>query len=723
MVENGVNDMTAWAREDGVYKSACRMCHGGCGALVRVKDGRVVKVEGDPESPFNKGKMCPKGLASIEHLYNPKRLTHPLRRAGARGSGKWERITWDEALGEMAEKINAVREAFGPEAVAVGQGTGRSYYRHVIRFAHAIGTPNWCEPGLAQCLFPRVLASRMTYGAYPVCDYYGDVNPACVLAWGANPTVSGADGEIQFRARACLQKGARLIVVDPRRTKLARQADIWLPVRPGTDAALALAMIHVIIEEGLYDKAFVADWTTGFDKLAERAREYPPGRAAEITDVPAESIIAAARLFARTRPGTLEWGVGIEQSPNAFQTVRAISLLPGLCGYIDVPGGFILGMNVLADIPPLTREGLSMQSLEKCLGAGEFRVLSGPTSPMPSAHIPTLFRAMRTGEPYPVRAFLIFGNNGLLTYANAKEVRKTFMSLDFMSVMDLYMTPTAELADIVLPAATWLEMDEVIGLPFLAHNAALAHQKIVRIGECRQVEEALVDIAKRMGLDVVNDSLEASYDRQLSKLGVTFSDLKERGCADVPFVYRKFEQRGFRTPSKKVELCSSALEKLGYDPLPYYREPPESPRSAPELAREYPLILTTGGRSQYYFCSEYRQVPSLRARDPHPQAEIHTDAARKAGIEDGDWMWIETQRGRIRQKARVSENIKPGVVNAQFGWWLPEDETPDHGAWESNANVLTSDAPPYDPAMGTYQLRALLCKVYKADEGVGAKDS
>lgn len=691
------------------------MCHGGCGVLVHVKEDKVVKVVGDPESPLNKGKMCPKGLASIEHLYHPDRLKYPLKRAGKRGEGKWERISWDEALDSIAENITAIKEKYGIEAVAVGTGTGRHHFRHVSRFAHAMGTPNWCEPGLAQCFIPRIHASVMTYGGLPVCDYYGDVNPACVLVWGHNPVVSGPDGEIQFRAKECLKKGTSLIVVDPRRTSLAEQADIWLQLRPGTDDALALAMLNVIINENIYDKEFVVEWTVGFDQLAKRVSDYTPDWAEEITEVAAEKIKAAAHLFANTRPATLEWGVAIEQTPNCFQTVRAVALLPGVTGNIDVPGGWIFGMGVMREVSPLVKN-LSDEARSKRLGADEFRVLSGVKSFFPSAHVPTLFKAMRTGEPYPVKAFLIFGNNGLVSYANSQQVYESLMNLDFMTVMDLYMTPTAELADIVLPAASWLEVDEIVGLPYIAHNVVLAQQKIVTVGECRQDEEVFIQLARRLKLEAGTEPLEELYNKQLERLGITFEELKQKGYATVPFKYRKYARSGFRTPSGKVELYSSILEKHGYDPLPFYQEPPESPVSTPDLADEFPLVLTTGGRSQYFFHTEYRQIRSLRKRDPEPLVEIHPQTAKHAEVQDGDWVWIETLRGRIRQKAKVTDGIKANVVNVQHGWWFPEEAAPEYGLWKSNANVLTSNAPPYDPAMGTYQLRAMLCKIYKAEQ-------
>ncbi len=708
--------------EEKVYRSACRMCHGGCGVLVTVRNGRVVRIKGDPDSPLNRGRLCVKGLSSIEHLYHPDRLQYPMKRTGERGSGEWHRISWDDALNEVVDRIEKIRDEFGVESIAIAQGTGRHHFHHVIRFANALGTPNWFEPGTAQCFIPRILTGMITYGSLPICDYYGDTNPACALVWGHHPSVSGPDGELQFRIREAVKRGTRLIVVDPRRTDLAEKAEIWLRIRPGADDALALGMMNVIINEELYDRAFVENWTVGFDRLEERVQQYPPEWAEAITWIPAARIVDAARLFAQTRPSVLEWGCALEHTPNCLQTVRAVSLLPGLTGNIDVPGGMLLGMNIMPDAPWLS-EHLPEDMKEKRLGADSYGVLSGKRSLMPSAHIPTVLQAMRTGEPYPVKALLAFGNNTLVSCANSRQVHESLMKLDFLLAMDLYRTPTAELADILLPAASWLELDELFGVPFVSPFVALAQQKIVRTGECRADEEVFIELARRLNLDVGTESLEDIFRQQLAVTevfhdgfkGITFDRIKESGSISVPIRYRKYEQRGFSTGSGKVELASGYLEALGYDPLPHYQEPPESPLSQPDLAREFPLALTTGGRIKQYFNSEFRQIPSLRRRHPDPLVEIHPDTAAKHGISDGDWVSIETPRGRIRQKAKLTDGIDPRVVNAQYGWWFPEDPSPEHGVWQSNANVLTSNSPPYDPAMGTYQLRALLCRIASAD--------
>jgi anaerobic selenocysteine-containing dehydrogenase len=358
---------------------------------------------------------------------------------------------------------------------------------------------------------------------------------------------------------------------------------------------------------------------------------------------------------------------------------------------------------------------------KKRIGSDRFKILAGIDQEMASAHIPSVLNAIKTGQPYPIKAMLFFGNNGLVGFANSKDVYESFTKLDFIVNMDLYMTPTAELADIVLPAASWLEYNQVFSVPSLADHVILPIHKITSVWECRPDEEVFLQIAKRMGLDYGAEKVEDIIDEQLSETarrypqfeGLNFKKLIEMGWASVDIKYKKYEERGFNTPSGKMEIYSSILENYGYEPLPYYQEPPESPYSDLKTYEEYPLILTTGGRVQYFFHSEGRQIPSLRKKHPDPIVEINTQTAKKYGIKDGDWIFIETKRGKIQQKAKVHDGIDPRVINCQNGWWFPEDKSPEHGVWKSNANVLTNNQGPYDPIMGTYQLRALLCKIYK----------
>ena len=340
---------------------------------------------------------------------------------------------------------------------------------------------------------------------------------------------------------------------------------------------------------------------------------------------------------------------------------------------------------------------------------------------MPSAHIPSLFKAMGTGEPYPIRALLIFGSNPLLTVANAKEVYHSLKKLDLLVVSELFMTPTAALADYILPAAFWPEVDQVIAYPLVAENLVMAQQKVIQVGQCRQDEWMIDELSRRLNLPGSENSFEDIINYQLGPLGITFRDLKRRGFIYPPHRYKKYEKNGFRTPSKKIELYSKSLERMGYDPLPTYKEPPESPLESPELAKEYPYILTTGSRRLEFFHSEHRQVKSLRRRRPDPLAEIHPKIAMSHDIQQGDWVIVSSLRGSIQLKAFVTEDIHPNVINVEHGWWFPEKGGPDFGFLESNANVLTSNDPPYDPAFGSYQLRGLLCRIDKDRSRIGSK--
>lgn len=698
--------------KEKVFKSVCRICHGGCSALLYVRDGKLVRVKPDPESPFNRGQMCIKGLSTPKIMYHPSRLLTPLKRIGKRGSNQWKRIDWDTALKEIADRLDSIRKESGPESIALGQGTGRHHFMHVIRFANSLGTPNWYEPGLANCFMPRITVSHLTYGGFVVADYYGKVVPKTILFWGHNPIVTGPDGELSFPVKRALKAGSFGIAIDPRISETAKLCKMRLQIRPGTDAALALAMINVIINENIYDKDFVEKWTVGFNRLKKHVSDHTPKWAESTTWVKAEEIIAAARRYAIDRPSVLEWGVAIEHTPNSLQTVRAISLLRGLTGNIDVPGGDILGMNIIRPYPVLRKE-LPRGMIKKRIGSSQFKLLGGFRAMLPSAHIPGVFKAMHTGDPYRIRALLNFGSNPMVTVADSRQVHQSLLKLDLLVVADMFMTPTAAIADYILPAALWPEINQTIELPFVAENAVLAQQKVVQVGLCRQDEEILIDLAKRLHLPGSDESLEDILNYRLEPLGISFEELKKRVMLFPPHEYRKFEKNGFRTPSKKVEFYCSSLERLGYDPMPTYKEPPESPINQPELAKDFPYVLTTGSRRIEFFHSEHRQIKSLRKKRPHPTAEIHPTTADYHGIVNGDWIYVSSPRGKIKMKAVVTEDIRKGVVNIDHGWWFPEREGPDFGVWESNANVITSNAPPYDPAFGSYQLRGLLCNIEK----------
>lgn len=706
-------------------KSICQGCHQSCGVIAHVRDGKILKVEGDPAHPRSRGMICPKGIGYLQLVHHPDRLTHPLKRAGEKGEGKWQRISWDEALDSIAGRLNEAREKFGPESVVTTCGGNPRRSMPATRFlAEAIGTPNWAYTDAFFCWGPHVVAEYSTYGLRITTDVNTDCrNARCILIWGGNPVQTHTTwAKLMMEARA---EGAKLVVVDARFTATASKADIWLQPRPGTDAALALGMLHVIVNENLYDKEFVEKWCVGFSELRQRVQEYPPEKAAEITWVPAEDIRRVARMYAGTKPAALYLRVANELIFNSTQTSRAVISLIALTGNIDVKGGNImpcLPKGLLGRMFYVNKEWRPSDELEeKRLGAKEYPLLCGPKSPFGLFHTPTVIRAILSGEPYPVKA-MVATNNLCVSMPNSREIHEALRRLDLLVVEELFMTPTAELADFVLPAATFYEIDELIDR---YPDFITSRRKVIEpIGECWDELKITYEIVKRMGLPFtrwpeLQERAWSEYeDFRLKDTGLAFKDIEPGSYVFGEMEYKKYEKNGFKTVSGKVELYSSLFKEFGYDPLPHHVEPIESPVSTPALLADYPLILISGGRQLPFFHSMGHQAPWLRELIPDPVFEIHPEAAAKLGIEEGDWVWIETVRGqgRIKQRATLTRAVHPRVVHAVAHWWYPEKPGPEHGVWDSNINVLTSSAPPYEPLCGTVPVRGLLCKVYKVTE-------
>ncbi len=703
-----------------MIRSTCKSCHGGCGVIATVENRRLTHLEGNPESP-TWGTMCAKGLSGVQETYNPNRIMHPLKRKEERGGGEWERISWEEALGTIAEKMKETIAQNGASSVAICQGTGRGYNRYTFRFARSIGTPNIGVPA-DFCYGPRLAVFGMMVGGRLYCDYHGwgGEYPKTQISWGKQLEITNADGEMAVWFLDSLDKAEHLILIDPRATRLARRADLWLRVRPGTDAALALGMLNVIINEGLHDQDFVEHWTYGFDKLRERVQEYPPQRAAETTWIPPDKIIRSARILATAKPGCIQIGESLEAGNNSIQTLRAIVCLLAVTGNIERPGSMVNW--VPPDTGPMEDFAVEVPApKETPVGADEFRLLAQP--PFAISHMHTLFKQLREGTS-PIRVMHLEGTNPLVAYPNAKQVREGLLSVDFLSVADLYMSPTAEYADVVLPVAHWLETDDILDMHPRFMIGAI-NKVVDSPGEAWPDNKIFNELGKRIAPKYWFNDVEEMLDYELRKANITWKEFSRMGFLarmgkDQPYYkYRTDYWRkggGFPTATGKVELYSTVMEELGYDPLPYYREPNESPYSTPELAKEYPLILSTGGRPSYYFHSQYRQVPWLRARQPDPIVQIHPETAGQLGIGEGEWVWIETPRGRIKQVAQLFAGMDPKVVVAQASWWYPEEPGPDHGSWKSNANVLTRNDPPYDPAMGSTTFRALLCRMYRVED-------
>src|SRR3990172_7101473 len=478
---------------DSVVKSHCRMCHGCCGVLFYLKDGKVKKIAGDPDCPINHGTLCTKGIGSTQLVYHPDRLTYPVKRVGPKGSGQWDRISWEEALDTIAERMLRYKASFGAESVVLGYGTGRENEAVVYRFANLLGSPNVLKAGHF-CYGPRIATSIITCGTNPIVDY--ENHPKCIMVWGNNLVISNPDCYKGEPFSVSLNKGAKLIAVDPRLTRIAARADVWLPLRPGTDAALAYGMLNVIVNEELYDRDFVENHVHGWKPFVERVNEYPLDRVEAITWVSRAKIRAAARLFAATKPAVIQWGVAIEQQIDCADNDRLLMFLMGLTGNIDVPGG-----QMLFPPPRIRNVGyfgahrmLPDAQREKRLGGERFRLAGNFAIINPKC----VWDAILEEKPYPVKMLFFISSNPVLTRANAKEVYRALEKVEFMAVADFLITPTAELADIVLPAATWLEMD-YIGDFWKRHGWLLTRRKVVQIGECCSDHEMLNALAHRVG--------------------------------------------------------------------------------------------------------------------------------------------------------------------------------------------------------------------------------
>ncbi|MFC1964296.1 molybdopterin-dependent oxidoreductase [Chloroflexota bacterium] len=692
---------------DAIVKSTCGICQCGCGILVHMEDGKPQKIVGDPESPVNHGVLCTKGLASLEYLYHPDRLKQPLQKTGRRGEGNWQEISWDEALDKVSNGLTRTMDKYGPESILFMRGGLRGLNSdYLTRFANALGTPNITSMA-SVCFMPHVYASRFTFGFFPYPD--DAKSTKCILVWGSNPRET-AISRYRYLQRS-LEQGASLIIIDPARIDLTDRADLWLKVRPASDLALALGMINVIVNEELYDKGFVKNWTTGFEELKAHVKSYTPKRVSEITWVDADSIRETARLYATTRPAIIQWGDGIEHNINSFQMARALAILKTITGNIGIPGGEVACSALPLD-SRTSREFSLADNIPKELRAK--RVSSG------DGMLPTVFyalpqtsiRAILDEKPYPIRAVYALAGNNLMTFSNTSESLEAFQKLDFLAVTDMFMTPTAALADIVLPVTTYLEHDSLRE----AHEypAVTVQQKVAQVGEARSDYQILSGLAKKLGIgEYFWDTEEECLDHILNNAGMTFDNFRKVSYVPAVSQYKNYEKNGFPTPSGKAELYSRQLKDWGFDPLPAYHEPPETPYSNSEMLHEYPLIFTSY-KSEPYRHTEGRQIPSLRRHRPEPITYLNPETARKLGIEDGDWVNIETKRGKIRQKASLSADIDPRIAVVDYGWWFPEtDPTGLFGYDRSNVNMLTDNKEPYGREMGTANLRGLLCKVYK----------
>lgn len=833
-----------------VYTS-CQACICSCAVIATVRDGRVIRLEGNSESPISRGGLCPKGLSGIQALYNPCRNKYPMRRVGERGTNSFERISWDEAIEEISEKLTQDYFKYGGESLITSTGGGGNpHFSSPCRFTQALGSPNVFEPGCAQCFLPRMAIFTLMYGGkksgttsmadskYGGCAelYFPDQTPIQTLVmWGTVTSYHAPSGSgraiAELRAR---EQGLNLVVVDPRYTPDAAMAEVWLPIRPGTDVALMMCWIRYIIENELYDQDFCMKWTnlpylinpetkrmlrayevglgdesdedaedtfvvwdkttnsaqplpypwnddldpeffgtyeidgmecsTAFTLLKERVEEWTLDKAAEVCWLDAEQIEKAIRIYTDQGPSGLVLGVATDQNPQAAQGSEGACILEFLMGNVERPGALL---QRFPDPPNSVDLGtmntlVTGEMIEKRLGYTEHKGL-GIWS---HCHIPTAFEAMLTGEPYQPRNWMERSGNKHAMIGNASQLPDIIDKMEM--ICHLYMYPTAftiEAADYVLPTQEWLESYFVISHA----NKAVIRQPVVHLYETVNegvIWSEIVHACAELGNPFAQKAIDADYlatvgtdlvywrgqqemmNDHLGTLPLTWDELAEIGvyewCTDEEFhtYYTYLEEdedgkpQGFDTPSKKVEPYAEAVLMLGrtgepwaaaegqtyvmqaveedYDPLIYYVEPEETPLTDDE----YPVVLTQG-RVPHYHHGTLRNVPYLRELYPVPLVSMHPNTAEEYGIEDDEWIWVESRRGKIRGKALVTAGMAEGVVHMER-FWNPEylDTDEPSKAWtEMNVNMLTKTDGYMSPEFGTYTLRGFQVKIYPASEG------
>ena len=696
-------------------------CHPvGCGIKTYVNsNGELVRVEGDENHPITNGRLCVRCLTIRDYVYNPDRVLYPMKRAREdRGKNKWERITWDEAYDTIAEKVKYFKDKYGAESILVMGGTGREGGPMLPAYAHAcLGTPNACytQSGYS-CYIPRVAGTTYVMGAtYPEMDYAGGLPgryddpmfklPELIVFWGKEPLPSNGDGLFGHAAIDMMRRGSKLMSIDPRVNWVATRADWHLRLRPGTDTALGMAMLNVIIEEDLYDHDFVERWCYGFEQLAERVKEMPAEKAAEICDLDANQIREAARVYAAAKPAQIAWGLAIDQKSNGVQAGHCVLALEAITGNLDVPGGQLLGdvSDSLGDLGFGWKE-LGPELQEKILGLKRYPAM---VSFVLNAHCDMVLDALETGEPYAFKMAGFEDCNGLAGTDCAQPQRwhDAYQNLEWCFGIDVWLTPTIQATcELFLPLSSTVEHDSVVYSHYGASPITMgAVNKSITVGEGKGDAEIMYEIGRRCM--PINFGRFANFYEFLEYYRLngktTFEELREEVVHQKTEMcgYYKYESGrlrpdgmpGFNTPTGRVELYSTMFRQFGEDPLPYYEEPQLSPVSTPEKMEEYPFVLTTGARTYCYFHSEGKQIPYLREMNPDPLIEINPEDALKHGIADGQWVEVASPFGKCVLKAKVSQIVKPGVVHAQHGFWFPEKDPEEpslYEVWRSNINEL-----------------------------------
>lgn len=681
-------------------KSICRFCYNSCGILVDMEGDRPVRIRGDKDHVLSRGRLCKKGMAALELLTHPDRILTPRLRTKISGKTRWQEISWDQALERTADALNRIKTSWGPKAVVFARGGSKGMADdHMARFANIFGSPNITGAAYI-CYSPCLLSSKHTYGFWA----YPDLGPQTrsAVLWGFNPKTTHP-----FVHQELTAADAGTLVIDPVSNPSAPSPETQLRLRPGSDLTLALALIKVILEERLYDRDFVEKWTIGFDRLKRHMESFSLEAAGAATWLTQEEIREAARFICRERPCCILWGNALEATQDSYQTCRAICIIRTLSGNLARPGSDVKWSEE-GELRRRAPEFLLNERIPDTVRQERIGRLGGVLPDFGYTPHHMVMRAILDQDPYPVRAAYLQNANMICANEDAAKTRKAISSLDFCVATELFMTPTAALADLVLPAASFLEFDSV-EQPWHSPTA-FVQQKVATVGQARSDCEILNALARKMNMKPVWQTPEACLDFYLAPAGIRFEEFRTIGHISGRPQYIETDLPRFPTPSGKVELYSQYLEDQGFDPLPCARREDH----AAEPSDAFPLLLTSR-KSKFFYHSSGRQIPSLREACPDPLVCLHPEPAAQRGIRDRDWVLIRTAKGEIRQRACLIDEMDPRVVLAEHGWWYPEQNAPDSpDAWDANLNLLTDGDRHCNREIGSSHLRGIPCQIRPA---------
>ena len=711
----------------------CGICPAGCWVDVGFDEGKLVDIKPDSSHPL--GMICRRGQHAPEIIYSEHRLEYPMKRVGPKGSQEFERISWDEAYDLIVDNLNEIKEQSGPEAVAIYTGRGAfelslndMYQPKGVAVSSAsnilfpFGSPNTMGVGALCYVSFAMIAPHVTMGRMLVNMFTDIENSDLLVVWGANPATDSQPLDMH-RLEAAAKRGADIVVIDPRRTDTAIRTNAqWIPIRPGTDGALALSMIGVLIDEDLYDEDFAENWSLGFDELQTYVQHFSPEVAETITGVPAETIRGLARRISNATGAAPVMYTGLEYSNSGIQAIRAVFALFALADQLDVPGGIGLAMRD-THFPINRSTNQENPDLDLAAAREKFPIYSNYRG---ESHASGLVDAVLKGEPYPIRGLIIHGASILTSWPQTPIWRETLSKMDFLVTIDRQLTADAAYADVVLPATTMFEIDSymVYGPIF-----RLREKMIEPVGEARNDYLIMAELAERLGYGHLYPQTEEEMIRlALKGSGYSLEDVKEAGgWVKIPnpmMDYKKWQKGGLRedgkpgfdTPSGKFEIWSTVLEDYGYEPLPKYVEPKEGPVGSPELAQEFPLVFNSGARPHTDFRSQHHGIKGLAKDKPEPTVDLNLADAAERDIQTGDLVEVRTPRGAVSFRARVTDDILQGAIEANMGGGTPVGPK----AWrEWNVNELT-DLSNYDDVTGFPVYKSLLCEVVKIEEGTDA---